>query len=142
MVTSARDSRETLVRLVEQSNKRLADIGAMRETLEDEDRLAQRLGLAIDIEGATSDMQAIDANIAAYRAIAVRFDPRFGGVQEQAAPVTVSVGVAALHGARRSTPAELISAADKAMYEAKHGGRDQVRRQPAVAACDDAPVAA
>lgn len=58
------------------------------------------------------------------------------------APVTVSVGVAAVCDARRSTPAGLISAADRAMYEAKHGGRDQVRRQPAVASCDNVPVIA
>jgi hypothetical protein len=34
MVSGARDSRESLVRMVEQSNKRLGDIGAMRALLE------------------------------------------------------------------------------------------------------------
>ena len=84
MVTGARDSRETLVRMVEHSNRRMSDIGAMRELLEDQDRLAQRLGLATGIEVATSDMEKIDADIAAYRAIAARFDSRSGGSEEQA----------------------------------------------------------
>jgi len=84
MVTSARDSRETLVRMVEHSNKRLSDIGAMRELLEDQDRLAQRLGLANGIDAATSDMHEIDADIEAYRTIAARFDLRSGGMEEQA----------------------------------------------------------
>jgi len=83
MVTSARDSRETLVRMVEHANKRMSDIGAMRELLEDQDRRAQRLGLATGIEAATSDMKEIDADIAAYRAIAARFDLRSGSLEEQ-----------------------------------------------------------
>ncbi|MEP6502525.1 MAG: diguanylate cyclase [Betaproteobacteria bacterium] len=84
MVSGARDSREALVRMVEQSNKRLADIGAMRELLENEDRLAQRLGLANGIEVATSDMEEIDADIAAYRKIAARFDRLSGDTEERA----------------------------------------------------------
>ena len=41
-------------------------------------------------------------------------------------PVTVSVG-AALSPAHGRTPAELLRAADDALYAAKNGGRDQVR---------------
>jgi diguanylate cyclase (GGDEF)-like protein len=84
MVSSARDARETLVRMVEQSNKRLTDIGEMRALLENEDRLAQRLGLANGIEAATSDMEEIDVDIGTYREISVRFDYASGGVEERA----------------------------------------------------------
>ena len=45
------------------------------------------------------------------------------------APVSVSVGLAAMCDARASTPAELLRAADQAMYDAKHGGRNQVRQR-------------
>ena len=107
MVSSARDSRETLVRMVEHSNKRMSDIGAMRELLEDQDRLAQRLGLATGIEVATSDMQAIDADIAAYRRIAARFDFRSGGAEEQA-------------------PAEQVKAYDHAVDESVASARRSV----------------
>jgi diguanylate cyclase (GGDEF)-like protein len=84
MVSSARESRETLVRMVEHSNKRLTDIGEMRALLENQDRLAQRLGLANGIEAATSDMDEIDADIAAYRSVAARFDRQSGGAEERA----------------------------------------------------------
>ena len=40
------------------------------------------------------------------------------------APVTVSVGVSTAHGI--VTPAELVGSADRALYEAKRGGRDRV----------------
>jgi two-component system, cell cycle response regulator len=45
--------------------------------------------------------------------------------ENQAISITTSVGVATLplHG---KTPADLIAAADKALYAAKHGGRDRV----------------
>jgi diguanylate cyclase (GGDEF)-like protein len=50
--------------------------------------------------------------------------------QQTVGPVTVSIGVAALpeHG---TTPAELIAAADRALYEAKTGGRDRTARATA-----------
>ena len=38
--------------------------------------------------------------------------------------VTVSIGVAEMHG--HTDPHDLIEAADKAMYKAKHSGRDKV----------------
>ena len=58
-----------------------------------------------------------------------------------AAPVSVSIGLAAMCDARDSTPADLLHAADLAMYEAKHMGRNQVRRR-ALACCtaSDAPA--
>jgi PleD family two-component response regulator len=40
--------------------------------------------------------------------------------------VTLSIGVAAFDRERLNEPAPLIAAADKALYAAKHGGRDRV----------------
>jgi len=45
------------------------------------------------------------------------------------APVSVSIGLAAMCDARDSTPADLLRAADLALYDAKHGGRNQVRER-------------
>ncbi len=45
------------------------------------------------------------------------------------APVSVSIGLAAMCDARDSTPADLLRAADLAMYDAKHNGRNQVRQR-------------
>ena len=84
MVSSARDSRESLVRMVEQSNRRFAAIGAMRELLEHEDRVAQRLGMAVGIEEAEADMVEIDACIADYRRVAARFELGAGSAEEVA----------------------------------------------------------
>jgi hypothetical protein len=41
--------------------------------------------------------------------------------------VTVSIGVAALDSGSRREYAELMAAADAALYRAKSGGRDQVQ---------------
>jgi len=46
-----------------------------------------------------------------------------------AAPVSVSIGLAATSDARGATPADLLRAADQAMYDAKHNGRNQVRQR-------------
>ena len=46
-----------------------------------------------------------------------------------AAPVSVSIGLAALSDARDATPADLLRAADQALYDAKHNGRNQVRQR-------------
>ena len=53
------------------------------------------------------------------------------GLEESliAAPVSVSIGLAAMCDARDSTPADLLRAADLAMYDAKHNGRNQVRQR-------------
>lgn len=43
-------------------------------------------------------------------------------------PITISIGVASLsEGDEFDTPADLVSAADKALYAAKAGGRDTIR---------------
>jgi len=61
------------------------------------------------------------------------------GESPLAAPVSVSIGLAALCDARDSTPADLLRAADLAMYDAKHNGRNQVRqRAPECGATADA----
>ncbi len=48
-------------------------------------------------------------------------------------PVSISSGVA-IYPQCGGTPAELIEAADKALYEAKHNGRDQVCEAPSLPA--------
>ena len=50
---------------------------------------------------------------------------------EQTVPVTVSIGVATSSGLREIEAEELLAEADKAMYRAKHGGRNQVARSRA-----------
>ena len=57
------------------------------------------------------------------------------------APVSVSIGLAAMCDARDSTPADLLRAADLALYDAKHGGRNQVRERP-LECCTSADAAA
>ena len=42
-------------------------------------------------------------------------------------PITVSIGLSGLPDASLQSPAELIAAADEALYEAKRGGRNQVK---------------
>ena len=58
------------------------------------------------------------------------------------APVSVSIGLAAMCDARDSTPADLLRAADQAMYDAKHGGRNQVRQRALECCTTDAAVSA
>ncbi len=72
-VSSSRDSRQALLRMMEMSNTRMTDIGTMRQVLQQQERLGQRLGLANDIDSALADMHQIDVAIAAYRAVAFRF---------------------------------------------------------------------
>jgi diguanylate cyclase (GGDEF)-like protein len=83
-VSSSRHSREALLHLVEMSAARQADIRGMRELLERQDRLAQRLGLVNNIEDAQADMEEIDVDIGAYRALSSRFVSTAESSEEQA----------------------------------------------------------
>ena len=83
-VSSSRHSREGLLQLVEVSNARQADIRGMREMLEREDRLAQRLGLTNSIDEARRDMEEIEEDIGNYRALSSRFVSTAGSSEEQA----------------------------------------------------------
>ncbi len=83
-VSSSRHSREALLHLVAQSSSRQADIRGMRELLEREDRLAQRLGLVNTIEEARHDMEEIEEDIGNYRALSSRFVSTAGTAEEQA----------------------------------------------------------
>jgi diguanylate cyclase (GGDEF)-like protein len=83
-VSSSRHSREGLLRLVDQSATRQADIRGMREMLEREDRLSQRLGLANSIDEARRDMEGIEVDIGTYRALSSRFVSTAGSSGEQA----------------------------------------------------------
>jgi diguanylate cyclase (GGDEF)-like protein len=75
---------------------------------------------ACDLEGACRVAERVRGRVAALR-LAVPG----GGTTA----VTVSVGVAGVGDARETSPADLLRAADQALYEAKRGGRDQVRRR-------------
>ncbi len=60
--------------------------------------------------------------------------------QQSIGPLTVSIGLAAIpdHG---TTPEELISSADRALYDAKTGGRDRVMRATVVDSPEEAATA-
>jgi diguanylate cyclase (GGDEF)-like protein len=53
---------------------------------------------------------------------------------EPARTVTVSIGVAAVTPGAPHTPAQLVAAADAALYRAKHAGRDRVSIAPPILA--------
>ena len=65
--TASRASRARMLETVAQSSRLLADLAEVRIALEREDRLAQRLALATDIDAAHVDMNEIDARAAACR---------------------------------------------------------------------------
>jgi diguanylate cyclase (GGDEF)-like protein len=46
-------------------------------------------------------------------------------------PVTVSIGVSTITKAQQGTVDDLYTAADQALYAAKHGGRDRVEYRSA-----------
>ena len=48
------------------------------------------------------------------------------GASDGGVPVTISLGVATLDRDRHATPAALLEAADRALYEAKRSGRNRV----------------
>ena len=83
-VSSSRHSREALLQLVQESSSRQGDIRGMREMLEREDRLAQRLGLVNTIDEARRDMEEIEEDIGNYRALSSRFVSTAGSAEEQA----------------------------------------------------------
>ena len=83
-VSSTRHARESLLQLVAVSNARQADIRGMREMLEREDRLAQRLGLVNSIEEARQDMEGIEEDVGNYRTLSSRFVSTAGSREEQA----------------------------------------------------------
>jgi diguanylate cyclase (GGDEF)-like protein len=85
-----------------------------------------------DVDGAARVAERIRVQV---EALHVRKDSQL------AAPVSVSIGLAAMCDARDSTPADLLHAADLAMYDAKHNGRNQVR-QRALECCSPADTAA
>ena len=101
-VSSSRHSREGLLQLVDVSNSRQADIRGMREMLEREDRLAQRLGLANSIDEARRDMEEIEEDIGNYRALSSRFVSTAGSSEEQALIDQVDAYDHALSGAFES----------------------------------------
>ena len=101
-VSSSRHSREALLHLVEQSGSRQSDIRGMREMLEREDRLAQRLGLVNSIEEARHDMEEIEEDIGNYRALSSRFVSTAGNTEEQALIDQVDAYDHALGGAFES----------------------------------------
>jgi len=83
-VSSSRHSREALLQLVQESSSRQGDIRGMREMLEREDRLAQRLGLVNTIDEARRDMEEIEEDVGNYRALSSRFVSTAGSAEEQA----------------------------------------------------------
>jgi diguanylate cyclase (GGDEF)-like protein len=82
-VSSARESREAILRLVQVSSARTQDLGALRRMVEREDRLSHRLGLSLRIEDAQADMREIDGLVVAYRAIAARYGAGIAGDDER-----------------------------------------------------------
>jgi len=88
---------------------------------------------ACDIDGAAVVAERIRQRVEALHT---------GADSPLAAPVSVSIGLAALCDARDTTPADLLRAADQAMYDAKHNGRNQVRRRALACRAADAPAPA
>ena len=72
-VSSSRDSRQALLRVVTLSATRQADVAAMRVAIVRQDRFGQLLVSANTIEEALDHLHEIERNIAAYHAISVRF---------------------------------------------------------------------
>jgi two-component system, cell cycle response regulator len=67
----------------------------------------------------------LEASVLAERIRATVQETSFAS-EGRAISVTVSLGVAGYPGVEASTPAELIAAADQALYEAKSAGRNRV----------------
>jgi diguanylate cyclase (GGDEF)-like protein len=69
---------------------------------------------------------AIEGALAAAEKLRSAIRAQHLKVQSLLVPVTVSIGVSAITKAQRGTVDELYTAADLALYAAKHGGRDRV----------------
>lgn len=90
-----------------------------------------------DVDAAVPHLEALRGQVAAYR-LALRAAARPEKAQSvkrrrgafraaKAESVTISIGVAQRNG-KLVTPADVVNAADKALYRAKRGGRNQVSR--------------
>ena len=106
--------------------RRIAEL--MREALRTTDDVTTRFGgeeFAIILPGASSG----GALIAAERLRASIEEERF---EQEGRPfrVTVSAGLSTFDPASRVTAQELVDQADKALYEAKHAGRNRVHVHP------------
>ncbi|WP_229590988.1 GGDEF domain-containing protein [Pseudodesulfovibrio sediminis] len=87
--------------------------------------------LVIIMKGLTQEMASIKAE--AIRADVENYDFRIrtdGQLAEHSLRFTVSIGVAEMH--KGWNAGSLVGAADKAMYQAKNTGRNQVRRAPEI----------
>lgn len=82
-VSTARESRHALLRLIDISNTRTSDISNMRQALVRRDRYAQRWGFENTVDEATANVQQIDREIAIYRAIATRLAATVGSPEER-----------------------------------------------------------
>ena len=82
-VSSARESRHALLRLIEVSNTRTSDINEMRQSLVRRDRYAQRLRLESAADDIAENMQQIDREIAIYRATSSHFAATIGLPEER-----------------------------------------------------------
>ena len=90
-----------------------------------------------DVDAAVPHLEALRSQVAAYR-LALRAAARPEKAQpvkrrrgafraSKSESVTISIGVAQRSG-KLVTPADVVNAADKALYRAKRGGRNQVSR--------------
>ena len=59
--------------------------------------------------------------------IAERMRQAVEALRPEGNPVTISFGVATTIASEQATPEALVAAADAALYEAKHAGRNAVR---------------
>ncbi len=78
--------------------------------------------IVIWLPGATAEGAGMIADIVRRAVEGLRFDSKKGVFS-----VTVSIGVASVDFARHDSLDALVSEADHALYQAKHGGRNQVR---------------
>lgn len=69
-----------------------------------------------------------DAGAEAARVLAERLRRKLAQACRGETPLTLSIGVASLEDGDFAAPEQLFAAADDALYAAKSGGRDQVRR--------------